>query len=149
MSGAGLLSLIVAARRRKRSGSRCAFFAVVGSRPWTTRRAPKGVDRELGYEPRGGIDGASMLRLPSPARARRYRRSSCSAGELELLSILGLVPGDAFQPDDLGRRLLAANRSEMRGKQDALATGRADHPAQSFRRVAPSLRAPAGTWPTR
>jgi hypothetical protein len=72
---------------------------------------------KLGYDT--ALDGASMLRLT--AREGEPLPSffvQCTENWV-LLSILGLVEPDAFRPDDLGRRLLAANR-EMRVAKFAL-----------------------------
>jgi hypothetical protein len=72
---------------------------------------------KLGYDTT--IDGASMLRLTAREGAPLPSFFVQCTENWVLLSILGLVEADAFRPDDLGRRLLAANR-DMRVAKFAL-----------------------------
>lgn len=72
---------------------------------------------KLGYDTT--LDGASMLRLTAREGAPLPAFFVQCTENWVLLSILGLVDPDTFQPDDLGRRLLAANR-EMRVAKFAL-----------------------------
>lgn len=72
---------------------------------------------KLGYDTE--LDGASMLRLtPREGAPLPSFFVQCTQNWV-LLSILRLLDADAFRPDDLGRRLLAANR-EMRVAKFAL-----------------------------
>lgn len=72
---------------------------------------------KLGYDT--VLDEASMLRLTVREGAPLPSFFVQCTENWVLLSILGLVEADAFRPDDLGRRLLAANR-EMRVAKFAL-----------------------------
>ena len=72
---------------------------------------------KLGYDT--ALDGASTLRLTAREGAPLPSFFVQCTENWVLLSILGLVEADAFRPDDLGRRLLAANR-EMRVAKFAL-----------------------------
>ncbi len=72
---------------------------------------------KLGYDT--VLDGASMLRLTAREGAPLPSFFVQCTENWVLLSILGLVEADVFRPDDLGRRLLAANR-EMRVAKFAL-----------------------------
>jgi hypothetical protein len=72
---------------------------------------------KLGYDTT--IDGESMLRLTAREGAPLPAFFVQCSENWVLLSILGLVEADAFQPDDLRRRLLAANR-ELRVVKFAL-----------------------------
>ena len=72
---------------------------------------------KLGYDT--VLDSASMLRLTAREGAPLPSFFVQCTENWVLLSILGLVEADAFRPDDLGRRLLAANR-EMRVAKFAL-----------------------------
>ena len=72
---------------------------------------------KLGYDT--VLDGASTLRLTAREGAPLPSFFVQCTENWVLLSILGLVEADAFRPDDLGRRLLAANR-EMRVAKFAL-----------------------------
>lgn len=72
---------------------------------------------KLGYDT--VLDGASMLRItPREGAPLPSFFVQCTENWV-LLSILGLLEEGAFRPDDLGRRLLAANR-EMRVAKFAL-----------------------------
>lgn len=72
---------------------------------------------KLGYDT--ALDGASMLRLtPREGGPLPSFFVQCTENWV-LLSILGLLEEGAFRPDDLNRRLLAANR-EMRVAKFAL-----------------------------
>jgi hypothetical protein len=72
---------------------------------------------KIGYDT--ALDGPSMLRLTSREGAPlRSFFVQCTENWV-LLSILGLLDEGAFRPDDLGRRLLVANR-EMRVAKFAL-----------------------------
>ncbi|MEP7124122.1 MAG: CesT family type III secretion system chaperone [Byssovorax sp.] len=66
---------------------------------------------KLGYDT--APDGASMLRLTAREGAPLPSFFVQCTENWVLLSILGLLSADEFRADDLGRRLLAANR-EMR-----------------------------------
>ncbi len=72
---------------------------------------------ELGYDTT--LDGASMLRITAREGAPLPAFFVQCTENWVLLSVLGLLDADAFRPDDLGRRLLAANR-EMRVAKFAL-----------------------------
>ncbi len=72
---------------------------------------------ELGYDT--ALDSASMLRLTARAGAPLPSFFVQCTENWVLLSVLGLLDADTFRPDDLGRRLLAANR-EMRVVKFAL-----------------------------
>jgi len=72
---------------------------------------------KLGYDT--ALDGASMLRLTAREGAPLPAFFVQCTENWVLLSVLGLVEADAFRPDDLGRRLLMANR-EMRVAKFAL-----------------------------
>jgi hypothetical protein len=75
---------------------------------------------KLGYDT--VLDGASTLRLtPREGEPLPSFFVQCTENWV-LLSILGLLDADAFRPDDLNRRLLAANR-EMRVAKFALDDG--------------------------
>ncbi len=72
---------------------------------------------KLGYDT--ALDGASTLRLtPREGEPLPSFFVQCTENWV-LLSILGLLEEGAFRPDDLNRRLLAANR-EMRVAKFAL-----------------------------
>jgi hypothetical protein len=72
---------------------------------------------KIGYDT--ALDGPSMLRLtPREGAPMSSFFVQCTENWV-LLSILGLLDEGAFRPDDLGRRLLAANR-EMRVAKFAL-----------------------------
>jgi hypothetical protein len=72
---------------------------------------------KLGYDT--SLDGPSMLRLTAREGAPLPSFFVQCTENWVLLSILGLLEEGAFRPDDLGRRLLAANR-EMRVAKFAL-----------------------------
>jgi hypothetical protein len=72
---------------------------------------------KLGYDT--ALDGASTLRLTAREGAPLPSFFVQCTENWVLLSILGLLEPDAFRADDLGRRLLAANR-EMRVAKFAL-----------------------------
>lgn len=69
---------------------------------------------KLGYDT--VIDGASMLRLTAREGAPLPSFFVQCTENWVLLSILGLVDEGTFRPDDLGRRLLAANREMLVAK---------------------------------
>ena len=72
---------------------------------------------KLGYDT--ALDGPTLLRLtPREGAPLPAFFVQCTENWV-LLSILRLLDADAFRPDDLGRRLLAANR-EMRVAKFAL-----------------------------
>jgi Tir chaperone family protein CesT len=71
----------------------------------------------LGYDT--ALDGASTIRLTAREGAPLPSFFVQCTKNWVLLSILGLLDAEAFRPDDLGRRLLAANR-EMRVAKFAL-----------------------------
>lgn len=72
---------------------------------------------KLGYDT--ALEGPSMLRLtPRAGEPLPSFFVQCTENWV-LLSILGLLAPGAFRPDDLGRRLLAANR-DMRVAKYAL-----------------------------
>ena len=72
---------------------------------------------KLGYDT--ALDGASTLKLTARDGAPLPSFFVQCTENWVLLSVLGLLEADAFRADDLGRRLLAANR-ELRVVKFAL-----------------------------